>query len=106
MSWIEILKQQVKDKGPRQVARELGVSHSTLSVVCAGKYNASTAKIEKRVSKIYGKDGKVDCPVLGVISPEKCADNWNKAKKLHRLVSNPDKLKLYYHCIKCPVRSV
>ncbi len=106
MSWIEILKQQVKDKGPRQVARELGVSHSTLSLVASGKYNASTEKIEKRVSNIYGKDGVVDCPILGRIEPVDCAGHWEKAKKLHRLVSNPDKLKLYYHCIKCPVRSV
>lgn len=104
--WIEIIKQQVTDKGPSQVARELGIAPSTISLVCAGKYNASTERIAKRVQKIYGKGGQVECPVLGIIKPELCADTWNKAKKLYMLVSNPEKLKLYHKCIKCPIRSV
>jgi len=104
MSWLEILKQQVNDKGPRQVARELGISHSTLSLVSAGKYNASTKKVEARIEAIYGHDGMVQCPMLEEIEPAKCADYWNKAKKIGLLAGNPATLKLYKTCLNCSVR--
>ncbi len=104
--WIEMLRQQVADKGARQVAKELGVSHTTLSLVVNGKYGAGTKKIEARVAAIYGTaSGLVDCPVRGEMGPALCAENWQRAKLIGMKAGNPETLRLYKTCLKCPVRS-
>ena len=103
--WIDLLRQLILDKGPRQVARELGISHSTLSLIMSGKYNASTKRIEERVGRIYGNgEGGINCPVLGEIQPSLCAEKWNLAKRIGGMAGNPETLKLYKACMKCAVR--
>jgi transcriptional regulator with XRE-family HTH domain len=94
--WLKILKQQIADKGPRQVGRELGVSHSTLSLVMSGKYGASTRRVEERVRAIYGNpSGMVDCPARGEMPPADCAENWRRAKLIGMKAGNPETLRLY-----------
>lgn len=103
--WIEILRKEVASKGPKQTAKELGISRSAVDLVCQGKYNASTAKIEERVKKIYGNDtGGITCPVLGSISPNTCSEKWNLAKKIGMKAGNPETLRLYKTCMNCSVR--
>lgn len=104
--WIDILKRQVEQKGPRQVAKELGVSRSTIDLVCQDKYQASTDKIIERVKNIYGENGHVLCPVLGEISPNTCAEKWTLAKKIGMKAGNPDTLRLYKTCLNCGIRKV
>lgn len=103
--WLDILRKEVAAKGPREVARELGISRSTVDMVCQGKYQAQTVKIEERVKKIYGRDGKVECPVKGLITPIECAEKWNLAKKIGMRAGNPETLKLYKQCLRCAVRT-
>ena len=57
--WIEILRKEVAAKGSKQAAHELGVSRTTVDLVLHGKYPASTRRVEKRISAIYGVNGKV-----------------------------------------------
>lgn len=102
--WIEILKRQVEQRGPRQVAKELGVSRSTVDLVCQGKYQASTTKVEGRVQKIYGTGGNIECPVKGLITPIECAENFRKAKVIGMKAGNPLTLKLYKECLRCAIR--
>jgi hypothetical protein len=102
--WIEVLKRHVEQKGPRRVAQELGFARSTIDLVCQGKYKASTKRIEERVKAVYGHNGKIFCEVLGEITPLICAENWNKAKKIGMLASNPEHLRLYKTCLNCSVR--
>ena len=102
--WIDILRKEVKEKGPKQVAQELGLSRPTIDLVCQDKYKASTNRIEEKVKAIYGHNGKVPCPILGIITPVKCAEYWNKAKKIGMSAGNPETLKLYKTCIKCAIR--
>lgn len=103
--WIDILRREVQAKGPKQVAKELGVSRSAVDMVCQGKYRASTARIEQRVRKIYGNDnGWIACPILGSISPNTCSEKWNLAKKIGMRAGNPETLKLYKTCIHCSIR--
>lgn len=102
--WIEILKKEVAVKGPKQVAKELGISRSTVDMVCQGKYQASTARIEERVKAIYGHNGGIKCPVLGEITPNECAEKWKLAKKIGMRAGNPETLKLYKACMKCSIR--
>jgi hypothetical protein len=102
--WIETLEKQVQAKGLRQVAKELGISKTTVSLVVKGKYQASTKKVQNRVAAIYGNKGQVNCPFLDIIGPDRCADNWEKARRIGGFVSNPEKLRLYRECLKCEVR--
>lgn len=102
--WIEILKRQVEQKGGKQVAHELGIGRSTVSLLYQGKYPGSTKRMEKRIEAIYGKDGKIDCSLLGSIDPSRCADTWTKAKKIGMKASNPETLRLYKTCTSCTVR--
>lgn len=102
--WLEILKKEVAAKSPKQVAKELGISRSTVDMVCQGKYKASTAKVEERVKLIYGNNGSIDCPVLGSITPNTCAEKWKLAKKIGMRAGNPETLRLYKQCIRCAVR--
>ncbi|MFC1524709.1 helix-turn-helix domain-containing protein [Thermodesulfobacteriota bacterium] len=105
-AWMQILAQQIEEKSPAQVARELGVSPATISLVCSGKYGASTDKIEARVVKIYGiETGGVLCSILGDIPPEDCVNHWEKAKAIGLRAGNPATLKLYKTCVKCAVRN-
>ena len=102
--WIEILKKEVETRGLNQVSHELGLSKSTVSLVCSGKYPGGTGKVEERISKVYGNNGQINCPVLGVISPSKCAEIWHRAKRIGMKAGNPETLKLHSSCRMCTVR--
>lgn len=102
--WLDILRRESAAKGPVQVAKELGVSRSTVDLACQGKYPANTGKIEARVMKIYGHNGGIQCDILGDISADDCATNWRAAQKYNGQSANPIKLKLYRTCLGCSVR--
>ncbi len=104
-AWIRILAEQAREKGNAAVARELGVSPTTVSLVLAQKYPASTAAIEGKVTRIYGTDGLVACPVLGPILPDKCATCWERAKSIGMRAGNPATIRLYTTCLKCDLRN-
>lgn len=100
---FELLRARVAEKGVNQVAKDLGVSHSTVSLVIKGTYAASTANIEKKVMAAYGLIG-IQCPVLGNIKPDVCAENTRKYVKLNLFAWNPDTTKLRTACRRCEVR--
>ena len=105
--WLQILRQQVEAKGLRRVARELGLSTSTVSQAANGKYAASTKAIEARVMGIYGHDGVVACPCAGDLTALECAENYEYARLFgRRATGNPETLRLYLTCLKCPVRAI
>lgn len=103
--WIDMLRYQSEAKGRATVARELGVSISTISLVLANKYPASTEAIKKRVVTIYGEDGQIDCPVLGGIEPGCCVEHWERAKKIGVSCGNPATIRLHATCIHCQLRN-
>ncbi len=102
--WIEILKKEVETKGPKQVALELGVSRATVDLLCSGKYPADPAKMVEKIKSIYGTNGQVSCPVLGAITPLKCAETWKRSRLIGMKAGNPDTLRLYKACQTCAVR--
>jgi len=105
-TWLKILDRQAKDKGNAVVAWELGVSPATISLLRSNKYPAKTDKIEKKIMAIYGgASGLVACPVLGGITPARCARHWECAGRIGLKTTNPQTLKLYKTCLKCEVRS-
>lgn len=102
--WIDLLKRQVEGKGPKLVARELGISRSAVDLVVQGKYKANSEKIMLRVQKIYGHNGGIECPIKGLITPIECAENFRKAKLIGMKAGNPETLRLYKTCMSCSVR--
>ncbi len=103
--WIEILRREVEAKGPKQVAKELDVSRAAVDLLCRDEYPAETKKMEAKIKAIYGKDGHVECPVLGMVSPLKCVETYKRAKTIGMKASNPETLRLYKTCMNCSVRS-
>jgi len=103
--WTKLLKKMVDERGPVQVAKELGVSRATVDLVNQGKYAADTGRIQKRVLAIYGSGGDyVQCPVLETISPDTCATKFRLAKQIGMKAGNPETLKLYKACLNCDKR--
>jgi hypothetical protein len=103
MTWLDILKKEIEGKGVGQVAKELGIGFSTVQLVIRDQYPASTDNIEKKVMKIYGGRG-IHCPVLGDITPDKCAEKWGLAKRIGYKAGNPENIRLYHECLKCKIR--
>lgn len=99
-----LLQRHIDMKSRSQVAVELGISPTTISLVLFDKYGASTAAIEKKILGIYGEDGKVSCPVLGKILPKQCIDNYQRAGKI-TAAGNPATIRLYIACRKCDFRN-
>ena len=102
-TWLKILRQHLKEKGATQVSQELDYSKTTINQCVNGKY-PKPEKVELRVMAIYGNNGEVECPVLGKLSPRKCADHHDRAKKVGLRVGNPDTMRLHKTCLQCPVR--
>ncbi|MEW5745247.1 MAG: hypothetical protein AB1805_07425 [Nitrospirota bacterium] len=102
--WTDILRREVEAKGPKAVGKEIGYSRATVDLVIKGTYQGDLAKIERIVMKIYGKHGKVLCPVMGEIAPADCATNWKQAKQYGGQSGNPIKLRLFRTCLGCSVR--
>ncbi len=103
--WIEILRKEVEAKGPKRVAYELGVSRATVDLLCRNQYPADTGKMEAKIKAIYGTRDGITCPVLGAISPSRCAETWKKARVIGMRAGNPETLKLYKACQGCGVRN-
>ena len=100
----KLLERHVAMKSRNQVAVELGISATTLSLVLGDKYGASTSAVEARINSIYGNDGKVNCPMLGRITPGRCVENYQRAQKI-KTAGNPATIRLYMACRKCDFRN-
>jgi hypothetical protein len=60
--WRSLLEQAVASSSQTRVARELGLSKTTISLVLSGKYRSRTDQVERRVLARYAR---LDCPYLG-----------------------------------------
>lgn len=103
--WLNILKKEVDNRGAIQVAKELGISRSSVDLLIRGQYNADPSRMIKKISAIYGNNGSVACPVLGRLSPNRCAETWDRSKKIGNKAGNPETLRLYKACGVCEHRS-
>lgn len=104
--WLKLLRDQVKERGQAAVAKELCCSRATISLLCNGKYPASTDKMRRKVLALYGsEDGLVHCPVLGPLAPASCTENLRLASELGFRGGNPQTLRLRKACLNCNKRS-
>ncbi|MCC6195686.1 MAG: LacI family transcriptional regulator [Burkholderiales bacterium] len=61
IDWFTVLRARVDATSCQQVAEELGLSRTAVSLVLGGKYPASTARIATRVLRTYDRHL---CPYL------------------------------------------
>lgn len=65
MNWHTLLQQEVTASGCAAVARKLGVSRTSVSLLVAGKYRGSTTRMARRVSAVLAPERMVACPHTG-----------------------------------------
>ncbi len=90
-----MLRRAVEESNITQVAAVLDLSRTTVSLVLANKYNASTDKIAERVIATYGR---VACPHLGrEITMPDCRTYREKPVPM----SSADELRHWGACYSC-----
>ncbi len=99
MNWLEILRSACKGSSQNKVAKKLGYSSATISLVLGGHYKGDLNAVKNRVQEIL-MDGENYCPVLGKIGIEAC----NKNQKLRFSVASPQRVQLFNACKICPNR--
>lgn len=52
-AWLETLRQECERRSQSAVARELGISHTTISLVLNGKWTKSTVELQRRVEAAF-----------------------------------------------------
>ena len=105
--WIALCRAEVENgKTITQVARECGMPRSSLSMLLSGGYPAQsldlvTRKYGRRVVEVYR--GAVMCPHLHKSIPEDDCRNFAAAPMT---TSDPEKLRQYRACRRCPLNPV
>lgn len=92
--WRTILEQAAAGSSRAQVARELGVSRTAVSLLLAGKYPGSTDRMAARVMERYGR---VSCPYLErEVTPAECQHHAGEMP-----TASPDALRHWRVCQGC-----
>lgn len=100
--WLDVLRQQVAEQGQPTIAKILGVSTTTVSLVCNEKYPGDIARMKKLVEGAFLQKC-VNCPVLGDLPLHQCMNH--QARK--GVSSNPLYIQLYKACRSgCPHSSL
>ena len=74
---MKLLIEKVAETSQAKVAKAIGVSGATISLILSGNYPAAPDEILKRVVEVFGGIS-VDCPVLGEIPSSQCAEERKK----------------------------
>ena len=93
---LTLLKQKVNDLTQGEVAKRLGYSKATISLVVNEKYNGDLNSVLSKVKEVFG-GLKVNCPVLGEIDLAECAEN----KRQPFSATNPLRVRLFKACKSC-----
>lgn len=92
--WHAILAQAVSTSSRAQVARDLGVSRTAVSLILAGKYPGQTNRMAARIMDRYGR---VACPYLErEVTPAECARYGREIP-----TASPDALRHWRACQGC-----
>lgn len=95
--WMTLLRNAQHGRSIAQIARELGVSRTSVSLLLAGKYPGKTDKMAERIIKTFLR---TECPYLGrEISADECADHSGRMP-----TSSPTALRHWRACQECSHR--
>mgnify|MGYP000848236866 CR=1 FL=1 len=93
--WFELMRQAVTASSKQQVALDLGVSRTTISLIMNDKYPAKTDHIAQKVMEVYGR---IACPHLSVdITQAQCTENRTRTAP----TSSPREMKFWRACQTC-----
>lgn len=99
--WLTALRDACAARSQAAVAREVGVSRTTVSLVLSGRYPADHAAVAQRVRDTLMGDAPVACPGLGeTITAAACADWRAKARAL--VATSSQRVAMYRACRACP----
>lgn len=75
--WIEKLARAADKSSASFIARRIGYSQASISLVCRGKYGADISGIEGKVrGALMGEE--IVCPIVGEITIDRCLDEQKK----------------------------
>ncbi len=95
--WQELLHEAVQSKSKAQVARELNVSRTAVSLLMADRYCGRTDRMAARIIEVYGR---LSCPYLGsAVSHEDCLRYSSKIP-----TSSPSAIRHWRACQGCPYK--
>ena len=98
MIWMDLLRSRVEQTSQANVARELSVSDTTISLVLSDKYPAKTDKI---ATKVIAKYAVIACPFLErEISGAECRDYHTREVP----TSSGFAMRHWRTCQECPNR--
>ena len=96
--WRARLAAMVDALGQAEVARRMGCSPATVSLLRRGRYpEAAEGKWHQRFLDAFD-EARVDCPVLGEIDRRTCAAHRSRPFA----ATNPVRVRLYRTCPTCP----
>lgn len=96
--WFQVLQAEIKKTSISDVARQLGYSRPTISLVLSGAYNGGTDRIAAKVIAAFTE--LVQCPFLGCeLAQVKCGDFQSRPMP----TSDPEALRHWVACrTGCP----
>lgn len=96
--WIAILRAACTQRSQAAVARELGYTSPVVCQVLKGTYKGDVNRVQAAVEGAL-MQLQVDCPVLGLISRQRCVENQRRPFT----PTNPMNVQLYRACRSgCP----
>lgn len=96
MERLQLLEKMSLEHTQAEIARRIGYSTGTISLILSGKYNGCPDAVLQRVEEVFGST-IIDCPVLGIITLGKCAEK----RKLPFAATNPRRVALHCACKEC-----
>lgn len=98
--WLTLLREAVSVSSRAEVARELDLSRTTISLVLSEKYPGKTDRVAARVLRVFGQ---VKCMhTAELVTPTVCLDFAARRPP----VNNPLALTHWRACQTCPRRPV
>lgn len=96
--WFQVLSAEVKKSSKSEVARLMGYSRTTISLVMSGKYDGGTTAIAAKVMETF--TDLVACPYLNAdINKGQCWDHQSRPMPS----SDPNQLRHWMSCrSECP----
>lgn len=95
--WISELKAECAKTSQAKVAKEMGYSAATISLVLKGRYAGDLSAVEKAFRGAF-KSETVTCPVLGEIPAHRCIS----IQRQPFAATNHQRVLLFKACKTCP----
>ena len=94
--WISALARAVEQSSKAAVAKRIGISRTSVSLLLANKYpSPQTNKMQAKVEAVLNG---VNCPLYGALTNAQC----QKERQKPFIASNPIRVQQYRTCAQCP----